>query len=430
MSKTLELKQKRATLIQEMHDLTEATSFPEEAQKRWNTLDAEQKSLETQINMVESTHTLREGLEKVDHREGNQPGASLPGSPSTAIQPTEQEARAKALFDKRSSKTYEDAFNKTLRTGQYHPELRTYSEMDTTSGAAGDYLVPVGFQKELETKLKYYGGMRNVCRVITTSTGNTLDWPTWDDTANTGEWLSQGSTVGQQNPTLGNVTFTSNIADSKQVLVNVTLLNDSAFDLQDELSTAFAIRLNRVTNLAYTSGNGSGQPTGLLNGVGSTGITNIEYAVGANSNNSTSSYNEVNSIGTDDLSNLIAGIDPLYRPNAKFMATQATFDFLRKVKDGFGRPIWEPSIDAASPDKIFGYGYQWNADMSGIGASNNSMVFGDFSKYVIRDVGGITFFIFNETYMASLQRGFVSFLRTDGQLLQPAAFAVLQHRLS
>ena len=192
----------------------------------------------------------------------------------------------------------------------------------------------------------------------------------------------------------------------------------------------FGTRIGRTQNAGYTTGSGSGQPTGLLHGVGSTGITNITLAVGANSNNSTSSYNEVNSIGTDDLGSLIASLDPAYRPKAKFMGHQGTFDFLRKVKDGFGRPIWSDSLAANVPDRIFGYTYDWNQDMSQIAASANSLVFGDFSHYVIRDVGPLTTVVFNELYMASLQKGYVAFQRTDGQLLQPAAFAVLQHRLS
>lgn len=434
MSTLIELQQKRNSLVQEMHDLTEKTSFAGEAQTRWNELDKQQEALKTQIEAVTKSESLRADMAKVTHVETSTPGA-IQGERATAQTPEQRVAEI------RGSKEYADAFTSVCRTGKAvgllaadrvtgQADLRTYSAMDVTSGSVGDYLVPIGFQKELEVKLKYYGGMRNVCRTINTSTGNTLNWPTFDDTSNTGEWLSAGSTIAQLNPTIGQVAFGSNIADSKQVLVSVPLLQDSAFDVNSFLADAFAIRLSRITNAGYTTGNGSGQPGGLLTGVGSTGITNIQYAVGASSNNSTSSYNEVNSIGTDDLSNLITGLDPLYRPNAHFMATQATLDFLRKVKDGFGRPIWEASIDQASPDRIFGYPYQWNADMSGIGASNNSMVFGDFDKYVIRDVGGVTFFVFNETYMAQLQRGFVSFLRTDGQLLQPAAFAVLQHRLS
>ena len=112
------------------------------------------------------------------------------------------------------------------------------------------------------------------------------------------------------------------------------------------------------------------------------------------------------------------------------MAHQSTFDALRKQKDGFGRPLWNVSVADGEPDTIYGYGYQWNQDMELAGASNYSFLFGNFDHYVIRDVGPATFFVFQETYMANLQRGYISFLRTDGQLLQPSAFSVLDHPAS
>jgi HK97 family phage major capsid protein len=422
-TKSLELRQQRKALIDEMHDLTESTSFEGEALKRWNEKDAQQKALESRINAMEASENLVSEMTKTNHVERTQPGNVLPTQQTRAD-------RNKVVLEKRSTPEYSAAFESTLRSGRIAPELeelRTYSGLDAYSGQS-EYLIPIGFQKEIDVKTKAYGGMRQAARVINTSTGNPLQWPTEDDTTNTGEWTAETNPVTQANPSFGQVTFTANVADSKQVLVSLQLLQDSAFDVQSLLSDAFAIRIARITNAGYTNGNGSGQPVGLLYGVGSTGITNIQLAVGATSNNSSSAYNEINSIGTDDLSNLISALDPSYRPGAKFMANQATFDFLRKVKDGFGRPIWEESIDLASPDRIFGYPYQWNQDFPGIGATYNEMVFGNFSHYVIRDVGPMTFFVFQELYMANLQRAYIAFLRTDGQLLQPAAFAVLQGR--
>jgi HK97 family phage major capsid protein len=295
----------------------------------------------------------------------------------------------------------------------------------------GEFVVPVGFQKELEIKLKAYGGMRNVCRVINTSTGNPLQWPTMDDTANDGEWLAEATTIGQVNPAFERITFTANVASSKQVLVSVQLLKDSAFEVQSLLSDAMGIRIGRRVNLGYTKGNGSGQPNGIIpEVVAYNSGSQIVTAVGANSTNNPGStdLNSVNLI--DDLDALITKVDPAYRIGAKFMAHQSTLDTFRKQKDGFGRPLWNVSVSEDEPDTIYGYGYQWNQNMDTLAASANSVLFGNFEHYVIRDVGPATFFVFQETYMANLQKGFQAFLRTDGQLLQGAAFSVLEHPAS
>jgi HK97 family phage major capsid protein len=425
MSKALELRQQRAKLVAEMHDLTEKSSFPEESQKRWNTLDGEQKSLETQINAIESTATLTEEMTR-----------SISGHKETA-QPGEVRVSKTNTNEVRASKEYNEAFDTFVRSAGRNiapilDEVRTYSGLqELVGGGNGEYVVPVGFQKDLEIKLKQYGGMRNVCKILTTSTGNPLQWPTMDDTANNGEWLAEQAGVGQVNPSFNRITFTSNVASSKQVLVSVQLLQDSAFDVQSLLSDAMAIRIGRRINNGYTSGTGSGQPSGIVTALAAYNSgSQIVTAVGANSTNNPGStaINSVNLI--DDLDALITKVDPAYRVGAKFMANQSTLDTFRKQKDGFARPLWNVSVSEDEPDTIYGYGYQWNQDMSAIGASNDSVLFGNFEHYVIRDVGPATFFVFQETYMANLQKGFQAFLRTDGQLLQPVAFSVLQHPVS
>ena len=82
------------------------------------------------------------------------------------------------------------------------------------------------------------------------------------------------------------------------------------------------------------------------------------------------------------------------------------------------------------PDKIFGYSYQIDNAMAGICAGNIPVMFGDFSKYIIRNSLGITMVRFNELYMPNYQIGFQSFIRTDAKLLQSAAFSYLQTPLS
>ena len=203
--------------------------------------------------------------------------------------------------------------------------------------------------------------------------------------------------------------------------MDVQLLQDSAFPVEPLLNDLFGIRIGRALSDAYTNGSGSGEPKGLV-----PSITNLVTVVGDSATGNT----DLNSIGVDDLSNVIAALDPAYRVNAKFMANQSTYDFMRKLKDTLGRPLWEVSIAQGVPDRILGYEYDWNQSMDAIGASKKSVVFGDFSKYVIRDVGGITAVRYNELYMPNHQVGFQAYLRTDGQCIQPAAFAALEHPAS
>jgi HK97 family phage major capsid protein len=405
--KVKELRQQRAALVQEMHDLTEKSSFPAEAQKRWNELDVQQKALDVQIRAIESTETLSAEMREVKVPPQPQPGSENAGNRQQATTPEEMSKRVR---EKLESKEYREAFVEWARRGEMrcsrtsmdildgiNNEARTYTGLQTpTSGDGGGYTVPIGFQRELEIKMKAYGRMRELCRILTTSTGNTLDWPTMDDTGNSGEFVSENNPVSQLNPTFGQIQFGANLASSKQVLISVQLLQDSAFDLEGELSDAFAIRLGRILNNKYTLGNGSGVPKGLIYSIQNDAVPNTVNAVGSNSNDGISGNTEANSIGSDDLDNLIAALDPAYRTNAKFMMNWKTIDFLRKVKDKYGRPLWVASLAVGEPDRIFGYPFDWNADMDTVAAGKSPVVFGDFSKYVIRDVGGVTVVRYNE----------------------------------
>jgi HK97 family phage major capsid protein len=415
-SKAKELRQQRAALVAQMNEITTAATgaFTAEQREKWERIEKDQESLRVQIEAVEKSEKLAEEMNSFTKPSQSQPNS---GTETRTTRENWQEVRA--------SDEYKSEFRNFLvngERGRILNEVRTYSPLDNVTGANGEYLIPVGFQKNLETKLKAFGGMRRNAQIITTSAGNTLDWPTVDDTTNVGTWLSVNSAVTQgPNPSFGQVQFTSNLVSSGQILAPVQLLQDSAFDLEAFLTDALAIRIGRATNLAYTTGNGSGQPNGLVNN-----ITNIVTARGDGGTGNT----EINSVGTNDLANLISNLDPAYRVNAKFMANQSTWDTVRKLKDTLGRPLWEASLTAGEPDMIFGYRFDWNQNMAAIAASALSVCFGDFSKYVIRDVLGVTMIRYNELYMPNHQIGFQAYARTDGQILQNAAFTVLQHPLS
>jgi len=180
-----------------------------------------------------------------------------------------------------------------------------------------------------------------------------------------------------------------------------------------------------------------GQTTGLITQLTTAATSTVAsgnkvLAVGANPNSGNSNDDEINSIGSGDLASLVQAVDPLYRssPSCGFLANQATYDKLRAQLDKYGRPLWSSSIVEGSPDRIYGYPYRFSQNVALIGANNISMVFGDFSRYIIRDVLGISMVRFNELFMQYYQIGFQAYLRTFGVCLNPAAFSYLQHPLS
>lgn len=411
MSLSLRLRAERKAISEQMRTLLGSTSTG--AAEQWRTLDAAQEALRVRIETVEQDGIERDLSNNNHNRE----------LPNIGHEDTRELTRSQQI---RSTPQYKRDFDHWLRTGEKSAEMRA---IGAATGADGATLVPQGFEQNLEVKLKSFAGLRQACTILKTATGNPLPWPTEDDTANSGEFLAEAAGGTSADPTFSNVNLGSNLVSSKLVKVSVQLEQDSAFDIAGVLLDAFAKRISRVTEPTYLTGSGTGQPNGLLTALVAASVAPV-YAVGANANSGSAGDNEVNSLGSADFSNLIDALDPDYRQNASFMANSSAWGKVRRTLDKYGRPIWNTSLQTGDPDKVYSYPYYYNQQMAGIGASNISLIFGDFSKYIIRDSAGLTLVRFNELFMQNYQRGFQAFIRTDGQLLQPAAFAYLKHLLS
>jgi HK97 family phage major capsid protein len=402
MSLSRELREQRAKLVADAQALIPTSgSMTAENRTKFDAMIADADALKADIDRVERADALSTEIRAVRPPEQNID--------------TRNTASQAAEFEQRAFSTY---VRQGISAVKNDPELRTYTGLNIGTGSQGEFTVPTGFQKELETKMKAFGGMLQVARILNTSTGAPIQWPTADDTTNKGRWLAEAAAVTQTNATFGQITIGANLASTDQVLVSLQLLQDSAFDFQGLLSDEFGIRAGRLTNDAYTVGTGTTQPSGVIGAAG-----NSVNAVGDPQTGNTND----NSVGVDDLTNVQFAVDAAYRKNGTYMFNDSTFQAIRKLKNSLGQPLWQVSLSQGVDDTLLGKPYVVNYSMASIGSGNKSVIFGDFSKYVIRNIGGITMFRFNEAFMSNHQIGFQAFLRTDGQCIQPAAFAVLVH---
>jgi HK97 family phage major capsid protein len=408
MSLSIRLRQERKQLSEQMRTLLTSTS--PSAAEQWRTLDRAQEELRKKIEAIE-----QDGIER-DVTSENRSRAQLP---AIAGMEHETSTRDRGVL---ASAEYNSAFKTYLSTGDTR-ELRTYAALSPT----GSVLIPIGFQKQVEVYMKAIGGLRQCARILPTPTGNPLQYPIEIDTSNSGTWLAPGAGIAQTNPTFSNVTLGADLLSSDQVLVDVELFADSAFSMEALLSESFGVRLARGTASAYMNGNGL-NIVGLLPAlVAATGRSVSVVGCFANSGNSANT--DLNSLGTSDWNAVVEAVDPAYRigNNVGYVANQSTFDSMRSTLDKYGRPLWQTSLAANEPDRINGFRYWMDQSMSAIGAGNTSVIFGNFEKYIIRDVLGMTLVRYNELYMPNHQLGFEAFMRTFGQLLNPLAFAYLKH---
>lgn len=333
---------------------------------------------------------------------------------------TTAEARSARWQELRSTDEYRDAFVQFLRHGaeltteqrQLLHEVRSASPLSDVTGTAGAYTIPQGFYGILTDAMKWFGGVRQSnATIIRTATGNTLPFPTSNDTGNVGELLAENIAAIQAvtEMVFGVVNLGAYKYSSKIVLVPIELLQDSAFDIGAFIARKLGQRIGRIHNTHFTTGDGSGKPKGIIAAatVGITGATGKTLTV-----------------GLADLINLIHKVDPAYRAGAQFMYADTTAAILENMVDGNGRPLLNSSLSGIAAEVaggsvnqkkyLLGYEVVINNDVAAMAANAKSIAFGDMSTYFVRDVMDVQLVRFQEKYMDSGQVGFLAFARADG----------------
>lgn len=321
---------------------------------------------------------------------------------------------------------YAEAFGLYLRWGmeRLQPEQRQLLEdgftqfdrraMGTSPDTAGGYLVPDTFRATMTETMKAYGGLLNICQVVTTADGGGLWWPTSDDTNNEGALLAENQQVPETSMQIGRRELDAYIFTSKLVKLSWKLMRDSAFNLESWLPQKLGERIGRAVAGYLITGSGVKQPEGLVTQVrtGKTGASG-----------------QTTSVTYDDLVDLEHSIDPAYRgTNCRWLMNDATLKVLRKLKDADDRPLWVPVPAPGFTATLNGYGYTIDNKMPVPAASAKSIVFGDFQAgYVVRQVQNVSTIRLNERYADYLQSGFFGYAELDGMVDDASAIAAYQH---
>ena len=307
----------------------------------------------------------------------------------------------------KASKNYNDAFWKQARNGGYM-NIEVKNALEEGVDLEGGYLVPDEFEHTLIDALTEENIFRKNAHVFTTSSGS-HKIPIVA-TKGTASWIDEEGAIPESDDSFGQVSIEAHKVGTL-IKVSEELLNDSAFDLEAYFTTEFARRINDKEEDAFFNGNGTGKPTGIFNATGGaqTGVT---------TGSSTT-------ITADEIIDLFYSLKAPYRKKAIWVLNDTTVKIIRKLKDGTGNYLWQPSLTAGSPDTILGRPVYTSQFVPEVAAGNKTVAFGDFSYYWIGDRQGITFRRLNEKYADTCQVGFLATKRLDGKLVLPEAIKVL-----
>lgn len=315
------------------------------------------------------------------------------------------------------------AFDHYLRTGQANADISglRVTNAQSTSDSAGGYMIPPGFRQKLVEVRQAFGGLANEVENITTDSGNALEYPSLDDTANSGSITTEGSQFAAgADMTFGTVAlgafkYTSQGTGQDPLRVSVELLQDSAFDVGSLVARALGTRIARKQAVDWVTGGGTTLPFGIAH----SGLTDDNALASAGT------------VTYQDLLDTEALLDPAYEAGAKWVMSKATWSTIRAITDvTTGRPLVLENAVAGMgqnpPKMLLGYEVVIDQTMPAITGSNYFAVLGDLREaYVIRRVQNLVVVVNPYTRANYGQVEYSAWERADGNIQNRSAYVIL-----
>ena len=344
-------------------------------------------------------------LEKLEALDVEMSRATSKPLTSTPVASLDDEAPASKTG--RGTKDYIKNFWRVMRSKSVPHEVMNALQVGTET--EGGYLVPDEYERTLVQALEEQNIFRQLAHVIHTSSGD-RKIPVVASKG-TAQWIDEEAQYPESDDSFGQVSIGA-YKLATMIKISEELLNDSVFDMPSYIATEFARRIGAAEEEAFFTGNGTGRPLGILAETGGAQVS----VTGA----------KADAVTFDDVMDLFYSLRSPYRRNAVFIMNDATVKALRKLKNGNGDYIWQPSVTAATPDTILNRPVYTSGFMPTLATGNKTILFGDLGYYWVADREGRSFKRLNELYAPTGQVGFLASQRVDGKLILPEAVRVLK----
>ena len=311
MSKT-ELQEKRGRLVTQAREaLEEIKKNTDEA--RAKELDDRHDKIMGELDALDATIAREDRVAKAEAREAEERAKQRPN-------PGDSEHRGDEDTDEKLE--YREVFRKIMcgvSPGELSAEERAVlksgvdkgaeQRIQSTSNSAGGYTVPTTLANFIIRSMAAWGPMYDpgICTEINTTSGEQINIPTIDDTATTVAKHTEGTALtddGSKDVTVGQKVLNAYLYDTTFVKWSIELSQDSIFNWEALLGDLLGERLGRRANTELTTGDGSGDPNGIVT-ASSLGVTAASATA----------------FTFDELFDLEHSVDPAYRqsPKARFM---------------------------------------------------------------------------------------------------------------
>ena len=303
------------------------------------------------------------------------------------------------------------AFESWLRRGEPIPAEKKV--MIIGDDTLGGYLAVPEYVAEIIKTVNEFSPIRSLSRIRSTS-AKSVQFPTRSATF-AASWVSE---IGTRSEATGQVYGLEEIPTHElAALVKVSNqdLEDSAFNLEAELSADAGEKIGVAEGTAFVTGNKVGRPEGVVMNSSVVSATKTTASASA--------------ITGDEMKEVLYGLKETYARNSTWAWRRATTLYLSTIKElssGSNQYLWRPGLMDADPATFLGRPYVECPDMAAIAASAKSVILGDFRRgYLIVDRLAVN--VLRDPY-TSKTTGTVEFLfrkRVGGQVVLSEAFQLL-----
>jgi HK97 family phage major capsid protein len=253
-------------------------------------------------------------------------------------------------------------------------EIRGH-EFRSITGSSTGAPVPTSFYNEIIKVARLVNPLLDYATVINTSSGENLQIPN-QATFSTALIVGQGVSIGTSEPTFNAFTTLSAYKFSALAQLSRELVLDAGVDivgfLADQFGNAFG---NAIGNKAL-NGTGVVEPSGILTAA-ATGVTGSTGVTGA--------------FTADNVVDLVYSLDGALRqkPSFALLANSTSIAALRKLKDSYGRYLFDIGLGQDKRDLILGVQVVETPSMPSPGTANASLAVGDLKAIYMRNAGGL-----------------------------------------
>lgn len=308
-------------------------------------------------------------------------------------------------------------FNKFLERGLAAVVGDEMRALQADADIYGGFLVaPQQFVLKLIMAMDNLVFIRDMATVYPVTKAESLGAPSLDNDPAAPDWTAEIA-IGSEDSTMsfGKRELIPHPL-AKLLKVSEKLLRVSAMDVESLVIARLAYKFGITAENCYLNGTGSNQPMGVF--------TAATIGFGISTARDVSTGNTATAFTFDGLMEALYSLKAQYHPKATWIFHRDAIKMARKLKDGMGQYIWQPSVQQGQPDLLLGRPYKMSEYCPNtFTASKYVGIIGDFSFYWIADALSMRIQRLNELYAAANQIGFIGRLESDGMPVLNEAFA-------